>query len=386
MAYALKQIFEEGKYADKVLEALFKQNKQWGSRDRRVVAESVYDIVRNYGLFSHIAQTKNNYWFIAAVYFVLNEHELPPWPEFKHVIPQAVKKEYERCKKNFPLFYSIPDSLHQLAVEELGEITWMEQAKAMHQKALVSIRVNTLKTNKKQLSEELEKEGIAVSDLEYAPDTLVLKSRKNLFVTDLFKNGLFEMQDAGSQQIGLFANPKPGQTVIDACAGAGGKSLHLACLMKNKGRIIAMDTVSWKLEELGKRARRAGVYNIETHLLENFLIPNQFFSRADILLLDVPCSGSGVLKRNPDAKWKFNEAEFEKTKTLQAQILEKYQIMLKPGGKLIYATCSIFPSENQSQVQRFLEKNTNFTWIADKTIWPSEGFDGFYMCELKKHA
>ncbi|MCE3259325.1 MAG: methyltransferase, partial [Bacteroidetes bacterium] len=164
----------------------------------------------------------------------------------------------------------------------------------------------------------------------------------------------------------------------------GGKSLHLAALMKNKGHIIAMDVEGWKLEELKKRAKRAGAHNIETRLITETTV-KQMSNYADRLLLDVPCSGTGVIKRNPDAKWKLNSEVIERTRALQYTILKDYSTMLKPGGLMVYSTCSILPSENQKQVERFMNEHPGaYVLIGDKTILPSEGSDGFYMALLRK--
>jgi 16S rRNA (cytosine967-C5)-methyltransferase len=172
--------------------------------------------------------------------------------------------------------------------------------------------------------------------------------------------------------------------VIDACAGGGGKSLHIAALMQNKGRIISMDVTQWKLDELKKRARRAGAGNIETRLIEGSKTIKRLESTADRLLLDVPCSGMGVIKRNPDAKWKLNPEFIARTRDLQQKILSEYSGMIKPGGMLVYSTCSILPSENKNQVDTFLAGNKNFEFIKENTIFPSQGFDGFYMALLKR--
>lgn len=175
--------------------------------------------------------------------------------------------------------------------------------------------------------------------------------------------------------------------VIDACAGAGGKTLHLAALMENKGSIIALDTHAWKLDSLKKRARRAGAFNIEVRNIENTKTIKRLHNSADRLLLDVPCSGLGVLRRNPDTKWKLSVEQLEELKETQQHILSSYSQMLKAGGKMVYATCSILPSENREQVDKFLqsENGAAFELIEDKTILPqSEGFDGFYMALLEK--
>ncbi len=175
--------------------------------------------------------------------------------------------------------------------------------------------------------------------------------------------------------------------IIDACAGAGGKTLHLAALAKNKGRIIAMDVEQWKLDELQKRARRAGVSNLEPRLIESSKSIKRLEKSADRVLLDVPCSGLGVLKRNPDAKWKLSPEFIQQVRELQHNILSDYGVMLKPGGLMVYSTCSILPSENEEQVRRFLEeKQGEYELVKDKHTWPSEGYDGFYMALLKKKA
>jgi len=174
--------------------------------------------------------------------------------------------------------------------------------------------------------------------------------------------------------------------VVDACAGGGGKTLHLAALMKNKGRIIAMDTEDWKLDELKKRARRAGASDIiETRVIDSSKVIKRLENSADQLLLDVPCSGLGVLRRNPDAKWKLSADFIEKVKIQQLEILSQYSSMLKPGGVLVYSTCSIFPSENEKQVESFLQsEGGKFDLLEQKTLLPSAGFDGFFMARMKK--
>jgi len=173
--------------------------------------------------------------------------------------------------------------------------------------------------------------------------------------------------------------------VVDACAGGGGKTLHLAALMQNKGRIIAMDTEDWKLEELKKRARRAGAGNIETRLIDSSKVIKRQENSADRLLLDVPCSGLGVIKRNPDAKWKLSLEFIHQVKELQQKILSDYTVTLKSGGQMVYSTCSLLPSENEEQVKKFLEiQNGKFILEKEHRTYPSEGFDGFYMALLKK--
>jgi 16S rRNA (cytosine967-C5)-methyltransferase len=175
--------------------------------------------------------------------------------------------------------------------------------------------------------------------------------------------------------------------VIDACAGNGGKTLHLAALMQNKGRIIALDTDAKKLEQLRLRARRAGVSIIETRQIESSKTVKRLAQSADRVLLDVPCSGLGVLRRNPDTRWRLSPEHLNNIYGVQRDILERYGKLCKPDGKMVYATCSILPSENQQQVDSYINKvGEKYTLEASRSILPQdEGFDGFYMARLISH-
>lgn len=384
VAETLQEIFVKNRYADKAIEKVFKQNPQWGSRDRRFVAEAVYDIVRNFRLYSELAQSQKNFWFITAVWLVVKEIEFPDWLEFKNLNRESIIVQKEQLKSNLPVYESYPDWLWNLGIEELGEELWTKEALAMNQQAQVVLRVNTLKTSTKKLIEEFTKINIALIEIDGIENAVQLVKRENVFQNNFFKLGWFEVQDAGSQEISMFLDPKPNQFVIDACAGAGGKSLHIAALMNNKGKLISMDVEGFKLEELKKRAKRAGVFNVETRVIEDSKTIKRLEGKADKLLLDVPCSGLGVIKRNPDAKWKLSLEVIERTKKLQEKILKEYCEMVKVGGEMVYSTCSILPSENKKQVDLFLQNNSNFEFIVDKTILPSAGFDGFYMAQLKR--
>jgi len=384
VAETLQEIFVKNRYADKAIEKVFKQNPQWGSRDRRFVAEAVYDIVRNFRLYSELAQSQKNFWFITAVWLVIKEIEFPDWQEFKNLDRVAILREKEQLKGNLPVYESYPDWLWNLGIEELGEESWTKEALAMNEQAQVVLRVNTLKTNAKKLIEEFTKTNIALKEIDGIENAVQLVKRENVFQNNFFKLGWFEVQDAGSQIISKFLDPKPNQFVIDACAGAGGKSLHIAALMNNKGKLISMDVEGFKLEELKKRAKRAGVFNVEARVIEDSKTIKRLEGKADKLLLDVPCSGLGVIKRNPDAKWKLNLEVIERTKKLQEKILNDYCEMVKVGGEMVYSTCSILPSENKKQVDLFLQNHSNFEFITDQTILPSKGFDGFYMARLKR--
>jgi 16S rRNA (cytosine967-C5)-methyltransferase len=368
---ALTTIFTDNKYADKVIEKTLKENPKFGGRDRRFIAETTYDIVRNYRLLSHLAGSETGFWEILGVYFIIRHLPMPDERDFKAIKDQKILQSY-------------PDWLWDLCESELGKDVWENEAKALNKQAEVVLRVNTLKTKKEILKQHLAEQEIEVDFLDGYKDALLLSHRQNLFQNPLFKLGLFELQDAGSQHISEFLGVEPGMRVIDACAGGGGKTLHIAALMQNKGRIISMDITQWKLDELKKRARRATASNVEPRLIEGTKTIKRLENTADRLLLDVPCSGSGVIKRNPDAKWKLNLEFIDRTKAIQQKILSEYSIMAKVGGQLVYSTCSVLPSENRKQVDEFLANNLNFELIKDQTILPSEGFDGFYMALIKR--
>jgi 16S rRNA (cytosine967-C5)-methyltransferase len=387
---ALEQIFIEGKYADKVIERILKANPKWGARDRAYIAENTYEMVRWWRLINFAGDNqetninKGSLWHLFGVWQVLKGAEYPAWTEFKNVKPAIINKRKEEAQKNIPIAQSIPDWLNELGKDQLGE-DWSAEIAALNMPASFVIRVNTLKTTREKLLQELSQFEIKAELLTDYPDAIKINKRSNLFANPLFKTGMFEVQDASSQKVAAFLDVKPGMHVIDACAGAGGKTLHLSALMESKGRIVSLDTELWKLEELRKRAKRAGAQNIETRLIEANTI-NKLKNSADRVLLDVPCSGLGVLKRNPDSKWKLKPEFIDNIKLTQQKIITEYAEMVKPGGLMVYATCSILPMENAHQVDAFLQKNTNFEKIKEEVVSPNKtGFDGFYMALLKKN-
>ena len=377
----LEEIFDKNRYADKAIEYLFKDQPKWGARDRRFVAETIYDVVRQYRLLNELSGNKTNWHHIVGTYLLVRGHDLPAWDEFTGIDKKNIQQKIAEIQNNRAVFQSIPDWLDELGFAELN-YKWNKELEALNNQAAVVLRTNALKTTAKNLQIQLTKEGIDTENIK-STDALILKERKNVFTSPLFKQGMFEIQDASSQLVALFLKPEQGMTIIDACAGAGGKTLHIAALTQNKSKVIALDIEEKKLTELQRRATRAGA-KIETKLISSNKTIEQLKNTADRLLLDVPCSGLGVLKRNPDAKWKLSLERINELKKIQQQILQDYTAMLKPGGLLVYATCSILPSENNKQVEHFLTENNNFSFIEDKTIYPSEGFDGFYMCLMKR--
>lgn len=386
---SLNYIFNDGLYADKVVEKTLKRDTRWGARDRKFIAETIYDCVRWKRLYNEIAGTKDHYtqenlWKIFTVWATLKGIQLPDWKQFIDTPVRRIKGKFDELQNVRVFKESIPDWMDKLGEKELGK-QWDKELSALNQQASVVLRANTLKTTKQKLQKLLLEDSIETELLKNYADALQLAERKSIFRTEAFQNGFFEVQDASSQLVAAYLDVKPGMRVVDTCAGAGGKTLHLAALMENKGQIIALDIYANKLKELKRRAKRAGAHNIEPRHIDSTKVIKKLYNKADRVLIDAPCSGLGVLKRNPDAKWKLQPEFIEEIKKTQAEILSKYSQMLKIGGKLVYATCSILPSENEKQVENFLKSNDGFKFISENKVLPSvSGFDGFYMALLER--
>ncbi len=389
IAMALHEIFVNGRYADKVIERCFKQNRKWGSRDRKFFAETVYEIVRHKRRLEFVANETDT-WSLIGAYLYQTMNELPDWEEFDH-LEYSDLKERNSAEKPPEVANSFPDWINELGTMEFGT-EWRAIMNALNAPAEVFLRTNELKTNADTLIAELAKEDIQAEKIKNdkfeLPSCIKLSKRKNVFVTDVFKKGFFEVQDAASQLVAPLLDVKPGLRVADTCAGAGGKSLHLASLMKNKGKIISMDIHEWKLKELKTRAARNGVDIIETKVIESNKTIKRLENSFDRVLLDVPCSGMGVLRRNPDTKWKLSLEEIARLTDLQKEIISNYSKLCKTGGLMVYATCSILHRENEEQVKWFLASEAGKNWTLKKEIrvWPhKDGFDGFYAALLAKN-
>ncbi len=388
---ALQDCFESDYYADKVIEWHFKRQKKWGSRDRRFFAENYYELVRywrKYVVLSGHSWSCNlklppeSYNLILATFLYDKYGELPDCVEFKEFSSkkfEARKDELTDLKE----VESIPDWLQSMGTE-IYQKKWPDLLHQLNTPAVIYLRANTLKATVSEVVRQLKAEGVAAEPCpEAGTPGIKLLERKNVFILEPFKKGLFEVQDLGSQVISEFLKVEKGQRVLDACAGAGGKTLHIAALMKNKGKVIASDIHEWKLKELRRRSSRAGVDIIECKLLNQKLI-KRLAGSIDRVLLDVPCSGLGVLRRNPDTKWKFTPERLEELIKIQQEILLTNSRVLEKGGVLVYATCSLLPQENQDQVQWFLNQSPG-VWKLDKEqqLLPDQfNSDAFYMARI----
>ena len=269
-----------------------------------------------------------------------------------------------------------------------GKVIWEKEIQALNRPAKLFLRTNTLKTDVKKLQAYLkENHKVNTNKVSNIPNALVVEENMILTHLDVYKKGWFEIQDLNSQKISIFTNPKPNMLIIDTCAGSGGKTLHLATIMRNKGRIIATDSSDRKRKQLENRLKRNGISIVEYLNSENKGLLKKYYNSANIVIIDAPCSGLGVLKRNPAAKWHMNPSRIRQLVGIQKQILQEYATLVKSGGNLIYATCTIFPNENQNQIKNFLKSKIGLEFNLEKQevlLSQNTDGDGFYMAKLLK--
>jgi 16S rRNA (cytosine967-C5)-methyltransferase len=374
-------VFREHRVLDHALAEAFESHRKWGGRDRRFIAETVFEVVRWRRALSFVADSAETAALCAAQWRRMGI-EVPAW--WSHTgcgADEMAAREAALGSQTRAVRESIPDWLDELGATELGG-AWDAEIAALNRRAPVFLRVNTLRTTREAAMASLEAEGVAAEVVPGLPDALVLAAGKML-PKALRGDGRWEIQDAGSQWIAPLLDPQPGERVIDACAGAGGKTLHLAALMRNEGRLFGMDVDAGKLAELKRRARRAGARCISPKPITD-TTADDFAGVADRLLIDAPCSGLGTLKRQPDLKWRIKPAQLVRVRNIQRELLSDYPRMLRPGGLLVYATCSILPSENRAAVDGLLADG-GFELTGERLVSPAAtGFDGFYAAALRK--
>jgi 16S rRNA (cytosine967-C5)-methyltransferase len=386
----VRSIMIDGHPADKSLQFYFRNHRLTEEFDRGIIAETVYEIIRWWRLLLELdgeypAIKEIDFLRILAIYCAINDKPIPENPQLRSFNKEKFIAEVEHVSRFRKIKQSIPDWLDTAGYAAFGA-EWEDELKALNQTPPIFIRTNRLKIKPVELSIKLAKQGFENVLVDKVPDAIMLKSRQNIFQSALFLDGFFEVQDAGSQLIVPMLEVKPGMRVVDACAGNGGKSLHIAAQMQNKGKIIAMDTRDDRLKTLRARSTRAGVDIIETKIIENSKSVKRLAETADRLLLDVPCSGTGSIRRNPELKWRIDPAKIAKLKQTQREILFNYSQVVKPGGILVYSTCSILPEENNEQVDGFINKTKGrFELLKEQSISPAKtGFDGFYIAQLRK--
>jgi 16S rRNA (cytosine967-C5)-methyltransferase len=257
-------------------------------------------------------------------------------------VDAAIASE-RRVDKRIALAASLPDWLAQRLVADWGDEA-EALAKALNERAPMTVRANTLVTTRDALAAELTKEQLATTPGMWSDTALIVTSRTNLFASAAFKRGAMEAQDEGSQLLAELATP--GKHVVDYCAGAGGKTLAIAARLGNKGRVIATDVDSGKLEELRRRARRAQVTIVQAMTIDDRQL-DAHHGKADVVFVDAPCSGIGALRRNPEARWRLREADIPGFAAKQREIMDAAIRLAAPGGRVVYATCSLLAEENE---------------------------------------
>ncbi len=379
----LVEIETRSRPADAHVSAYFRARRYIGSKDRAAVSTMLYDILRHHArlgwwlerngatpaprtrLLAYMALVERKILKEIAVFF-----------DGKKFSP-ALLEESERVLLRKLDGHTIehPDMPDEVKVEcpawaaeplkrRFGK-NFGREMKALQKPAPLDLRVNTLKTTREVILAELVKLGIKAEPCRLSPNGIRIEERPSLAALPMLKNGMVEIQDEGSQLVALLVDAKPGQRVVDFCAGAGGKTLAIAAQMKNKGRIVACDVLAGRLKRSGERFRRAGLDNVEIRPLKDERDPWVKHHKAsfDRVLVDAPCGGSGTWRRNPDQRWSRLGPTLERLLALQANILASAARLVKPKGRLIYATCSLMPEENEQQIEKFLETHADFKLV-----------------------
>ena len=409
---------------DGLLADYFRARRYIGAKDRGGISELVYYCLRNGGTLEwHIEQCDRKVTPRRVVMTALllrdpptSKSQIAALFDGTHYSPMPLTEPerglLDRCEGR-PLDmpdmpdaarYNYPDWMEGRLKDAFGD-ELPAAMKALNEQAPIDLRANLLKCRDRgDLILALDKDGYFGVATPISPVGVRLKKRIAAFNTQAFKDGMFEMQDAGSQVAALLVAAKPGQKVIDFCAGAGGKTLAIAATMQNKGRILAWDNSAPRLAQMAKRLARAGVNNVQTHVLRDEADPflKRHLASADWVLVDAPCSGSGTWRRNPDLKWRFTLEDLQEVKAIQLRILKQAARLVKPGGRMVYVTCSIFTDENFHAVKQFLGGNPTFRVEAPDKLWNNhlvardgvgaslllsphkDGTDGFFAAVLLK--
>lgn len=379
---AYSAVMQEKMFADRALERIFREERLVSGVLRNAIAVALYDMIRHARLLE-VAAGKDFSDMIAA-WCVLRG--LPaPLLSARVSTSESLAGRLREAARILAVRLSVPDWLNTLGKKELGS-RWEVIADALLNPPQTVIRTALSQISRPVLMAALDGAGFAPKPLGWNEAGIIVNSTDGLFATEEFRKGFYEMQDAASQMVGLFCGIRPGMRVIDGCAGAGGKTLHLADIMENRGRIIALDVREQALVDLRGRAARAHANSIEARHITSTKTVKRLAESGQCVLLDMPCSGSGVLRRNPDAKWRLTADDIAEFRRKQGEILERYSRMTAPKGVLVYAVCSIFPSEGEHQIAAFLERNSaQWHLEAERRYCPAnDGFDGFYMARLKR--
>jgi 16S rRNA (cytosine967-C5)-methyltransferase len=405
VAELLDNVIGSREPADSVVREFYRKRHYLGSRDRRYVSETLFGILRNYRLLDSVARraippgsplkgAKIPTIALCAAYALklLGEKSVDLLPDIAglwrvawfDVDCPAFLKLVEAMdplevagndpEKRLALETSMPDAIVHEWVDRFGEAEAGELCRASNRPAPTTIRVNSLKCTLDECRKELLAEGVATERTALSPIGLILDRRINTLALSSFRRGYFELQDEGSQLIAVALEPRPGSTVVDACAGGGGKTLHIAAMMGNTGEVIAMDVGEQRLRNLRERAQRAGVTIARTLLAgRDDDIPGALIAHADAVLVDAPCSGVGTFRRNPGAKLTFSDEFVTAVTHTQRDLLSRYAALVKPGGRLVYSTCTLLRRENEEIVERFVATHPDFSFCSAPDVLRSRG-------------
>jgi 16S rRNA (cytosine967-C5)-methyltransferase len=387
--------------ADLVANAYFRSRRFIGSGDRRAVSDRVWQILRRYGqLFWWLERTRHpgrSARGIVAADLMLQDglrlEQVEAMFDGGLYRPAPLDDNERRALRQME-GHSLPHPEQPdwvgLTVQEwvaphlreaYGE-AWGREIAALETPPPVDLRVNRLKATVEEARAALAREGIETEPMRYAPDGLRLKRRLSVVTSQAFRDGLVEIQDEGSQLVAALVDAQPGMQVADYCAGAGGKTLAIAAGMNNKGRVVAMDVYESRLDRSAERLRRAGAHNVERRALDgdNVKWLKRHKQTFDRVLVDAPCTGTGTWRRNPDGRWTLQPKDLEELVPKQAAILDAAARLVKPGGGLVYATCSVLPAEDERQVEAFVERHPEFSIVpvADLDL-PAETASGPYL-------
>jgi len=366
-AELLQRILGEKYPADRQMEAYFRAHAKMGVRDRGFVAETVYGCLRQRRLLERVAERAEAASLVAA--FLLTEGysaralEETGYRGDARAMAERLRA-LDRDSLPFAVRANLPDWLADRLRAQFGDAESEALARSLNQPAPLDLRVNTIKAERESVQARLAQEGFACEPAPYSPAGLRRADRAPLFHTTCFKEGLFEVQDEGSQLLSLLLEPRRHEMVVDFCAGAGGKTLHLGALMANTGTVYAFDVSARRLERLKPRLKRTGLDNVRAVAIahERDARVQRLHGKIDRVLVDAPCSGTGTLRRNPDIKWReINLAELTET---QRRILAAAAELVKPGGRLVYATCSLLREENEDVVDEFLAGHPEFRTLT----------------------
>ncbi len=367
--------------ADAVVSRYFRTHHQLGHADRAFVAETVFAVLRRgRSIEARCADRLSDRARLLVALAVTrgwSQRELAPVLKASEEAWLAVAKAMTAADFGPAVRCDLPDWLYQALEAQFGADEVLQLASALNQPAPLDLRVNTLKTNRAAVLAQFAAEGIAALPGSLSPLAIRLRDKPALARHPLFLAGAFEVQDEGSQLLGYLMEPKRGEMVVDFCAGAGGKTLLLGALMKNTGRLYAYDVSEKRLARLKPRLARSGLSNVHPVRIEHERDTRikRLAGKVDRVLVDAPCSGLGTLRRNPDLKWRQGDDSIAELAVKQAGILDAAAKLLRPGGRLVYATCSLLTAENEAIVDAFLARHPDFTLTPACAILASHGIE-----------